>query len=372
MAPYQAESRRRAQADSDQGSQKPSDLGGSAKCTRVPEGNTLEAAAVTQRQALKASAGSDVNRSEPLPPQSKSEDSAPTVEVTSREGARPNASGRRVAEAEKKPDSSYISKRAPARKEPNESGHNVQSSGQPALLASAVRDYGLDVKSRNALEKIAVDVAALSKNLVDTYIKLNKKLTDARAMLAAGKSGAWREWIENETPFEYKQAMRIIHANEAVLPVIEEDYGGKISNAWHLVSPTAFYTLASLNRAQIRQVIELAEAGEKIHPRTIKRLFPTKQEAGPEKEVNNSLAEVGLDQAAPLKTADASNPIKCVVRYLRNQNLECLLRGGENPQHGPVALLIYPGKDVPVSDWNGLGKARPADDVGQLLIEHTS
>ena len=165
--------------------------------------------------------------------------------------------------------------------------------------------------------------------------------------------------------------LRIINAYERTQPVVDEHFGGLLGKEWQRVSLTAFYRFAKLKPVQIKQLIELAKAGQKVRPKTINELFdlnePTpklEERVLPEEEAYGRPVE----RDTPPEFDNTADPIVGLVSYFRSQGFDCLVRASDNPFQGPFAVLFYRGEETPVSDWNDCGKVRPADDIESLLI----
>lgn len=253
-----------------------------------------------------------------------------------------------------------------------ESGHNVPTLRAGVGEAQERDEYGLTGEDRSVVNAVAKRLERRTKHLTKAYMVSGPDLVLARNKLAKARSGAWSDWVENETDLDYKQVLRIINAYERTRPVVDEHFGGVLGEEWRRISLTAFYRFAKLKPHHIKELIELAKSGQKVRPKTVNELFGTpspapKSESQPALE-GDATEEAGLGDTRP-KFGDTADPIVGLVQYFRSEGFDCLVRASDTPFEGPFAVLFYRGDDAPVSNWNECGRARPAGDVESLLME---
>ena len=251
-----------------------------------------------------------------------------------------------------------------------ESGQNVPTKLPEFCEEQLLDDYGLSAAERSVVDDAAKRLGRRTKHFTKAFMASGADLSLVRDTLAKARSGAWSEWIENETDLEYKQVIRIINAYERAQPVVDKYFGGVLGDEWQRISLTAFYRFAKLKPDQIKQLIELARSGQKVRPKTINDLFGSTESSaksdGPVTPEEEAFEQIGTHDETR-QFDDATDPIVGLVSYFRSQGFDCLVRASDNPFEGPFAVLFYRGEETPVSDWNECGRVRPASDVKTLI-----
>jgi len=237
------------------------------------------------------------------------------------------------------------------------SGQNVPIGMGTSEAAVIDDDYGLDRPARRKVYRLTSGINRLiSKSVID-LLRIGGQLCEVQAVLARGRTGAWKAWLAKEPCLHPKMANRIINSYRRLVEKVGDQVAGGIEEYWGNFSPTAFYALGQKNLVDdelLDQLIDCAKNGEKVTPKKIEGLLG-----------ENASKPVTREEPEPM-------PLALVKLYMQHGGYRCVVRMDEADYGMAIGFIREDELDTPASpdfdkcNFNALGDLKLAEEIAKL------